>query len=81
MLRGQDKNKQKRLTLELISNQLNSVHGLNTSVSLVDYSIKDFTNNKTYVRIKKGVELTNMKSINDESLDILIEYLKTVTTW
>ena len=81
MLRGQDKNKQKRLTLELISNQLNSVHGLNTSVSLVDYSIKDFTNNKTYVRTKKGVELTNMKNINDESLDILIEYLKTITKW
>lgn len=80
-MRGQDKNKQKRLTLELISNQLNSVHGLNTSVSLVDYSIKDFTNNKMYVRTKKGVELTNMKSINDESLDILIEYLKTVTKW
>ncbi|WJZ48713.1 hypothetical protein SAC_82 [Staphylococcus phage SAC] len=72
-------NKQKRLTLELISDNLNTQHNLNTSVSLVDYSIKDFTNRKVYIRTKKGLELTNMKSLKStESLDLLFKYLELI---
>lgn len=79
MIRPSDIKKQKRLALELISNNLNVFHDLETRVSLVNYSVRDLTKGKTYVETKDGIKTKNMSSLkNTESLDLLIKYLEVV---
>lgn len=79
MTRPSEIKKQKRLALELISNNLNVFHDLETRVSLVNYSVRDLTEGKTYVETKDGVKTKNMRGLkNTESLDLLIKYLEIV---
>lgn len=79
MTRPSEIKKQKRLALELISNNLNVFHDLETRVSLVNYSVRDLTKGKTYVETKGGVKTKNMRGLkNTESLDLLIKYLEIV---
>lgn len=79
MTRPSEIKKQKRLALELISNNLNVFHDLETRVSLVNYSVRDLTKGKTYVETKDGIKTKNMSSLkNTESLDLLLKYLEIV---
>lgn len=79
LLRPSDIQKQKRLTLTLIKDNLNDIHGLDTRLSLAHMSVKDNQSSKTYVVIKNGRVETDFKKLkNTDSLKLLVKYLESI---
>lgn len=71
------KNKLKRVSLEEISTYLNSEYKESLDVSLVDYSIKDFSKNKTVLKTKHGLKENLTKKYKDDILlNIMVDKLK-----
>jgi len=79
-LRGADIQKQRRKTLEIITDYLRDFLGLDVRLSLTQMSVKDNNKNVNYVIVKSGKVETNFKKSIDipEELEYIIKYLELI---
>lgn len=79
-MRGADIQKQRRKTLEVITDYLRDFLGLDVRLSLTQMSVKDNNKNVNYVIVKPGkVEINFKKSIDiPEELEYIIKYLELI---
>ena len=79
-MRGADIQKQRRKTLELITDYLRDFLGLDVRLSLTQMSVKDNNKNVNYVIVKPGKVETNFKKSIDipEELEYIIKYLELI---
>lgn len=79
-MRGADIQKQRRKTLEIITDYLRDFLGLDVRLSLTQMSVKDNNKNVNYVIVKSGKVETNFKKSIDipEELEYIIKYLELI---
>lgn len=79
-MRGADIQKQRRKTLEVITDYLRDFLGLDVRLSLTQMSVKDNNKNVNYVIVKPGKVETNFKKSIDipEELEYIIKYLELI---
>lgn len=79
-MRGADIQKQRRKTLELITDYLRDFLGLDVRLSLTQMSVKDNNKNVNYVIVKPGKVETNFKKSIDipKELEYIIKYLELI---
>lgn len=79
-MRGADIQKQRRKTLEVITDYLRDFLGLDVRLSLTQMSVKDNNKNINYVIVKPGKVETNFKKSIDipEELEYIIKYLELI---
>lgn len=79
-MRGADIQKQRRKTLEIITDYLRDFLGLDVRLSLTQMSVKDNNKNVNYVIVKPGKVETNFKKSIDipEELEYIIKYLELI---
>ena len=79
-MRGADIQKQRRKTLEIITDYLRDFLGLDVRLSLTQMSVKDNNKNVNYVIVKSGKVETNLKKSIDipEELEYIIKYLELI---
>lgn len=79
-MRGDDIQKQRRKTLELITDYLRDFLGLDVRLSLTQMSVKDNNKNVNYVIVKPGKVETNFKKSIDipKELEYIIKYLELI---
>lgn len=79
-MRGADIQKQRRKTLEIITDYLRDFLGLDVRLSLTQMSVKDNNKNVNYVIVKSGKVETNFKKSIDipKELEYIIKYLELI---
>lgn len=79
-MRGADIQKQRRKTLEVITDYLRDFLGLDVRLSLTQMSVKDNNKNVNYVIVKLGKVETNFKKSIDipKELEYIIKYLELI---